>query len=186
MGKIILNGPLTKEKIRNLKSGDEILYTGEMYTGRDAAHKRIVEAIELNEKIPFEIENALIYYVGPCPAKEGKVIGSAGPTTSLRMDPYTKPLLERGLLGMIGKGKRSEAVRQAIKSTKSIYFLTIGGAGALLAKAIKKAEVIAYDDLGAEAVRRLYVEDFPMIVGIDSKGEDLFNRLIVGDKNGNQ
>ncbi len=168
--------PLTEEKVLGLKAGDMVSLTGEIYTARDAAHLRIWEALNKEENIPFELENAVIYYLGPSPAREGKVIGSAGPTTSSRMDKYTPALLEKGLKGMIGKGCRSVEVIQGMKDHKAVYFAAVGGAGALLSKKIKSSEVIAYDDLGTEAVRKLYVEDFPAIVVIDCDGNNLFER----------
>ncbi len=157
-----------------LKAGDKVLITGVLYTARDAAHKRFIELLDKGEDLPFDLEGQIIYYVGPTPAKPGSVIGSAGPTTSGRMDAYTPRLLERGLKGMIGKGQRNGEVLEAIKKHKAVYMAAVGGAAALIARSIKKAEVIAYDELGAEAVRRLEVEDFPAIVVNDSKGGDLF------------
>ncbi len=168
--------PLTEEKVRDLKAGDMVSLTGEIYTARDAAHLRIWEALNKQEEIPFELGNAVIYYLGPTPAREGAVIGSAGPTTSSRMDKYTPALLRKGLKGMIGKGRRSEEVIQGMKENTAVYFAAVGGAGALLSKKIKKSEVIAYDDLGTEAVRKLYVEDFPVIVVIDCYGNNLYER----------
>ncbi|MCQ2529876.1 MAG: Fe-S-containing hydro-lyase [Lachnospiraceae bacterium] len=168
--------PLTKEKVLGLKAGDMVSLTGEIYTARDAAHLRIWESLNKGEEIPFDLENTVIYYLGPSPAREGKVIGSAGPTTSSRMDKYTPALLEKGLKGMIGKGRRSAEVIQGMKEHKAVYFAAVGGAGALLSKRIKSSEVIAYDDLGTEAVRKLYVEDFPAIVVIDCAGNNLYER----------
>ncbi|MCQ2513229.1 MAG: Fe-S-containing hydro-lyase [Lachnospiraceae bacterium] len=168
--------PLTEEKVLGLKAGDMVRLTGDIYTARDAAHLRIWEALKKGESIPFELDNSVIYYLGPSPAREGNVIGSAGPTTSSRMDKYTPALLERGLKGMIGKGRRSEEVIQGMKAHKAVYFVAVGGAGALLSKKIKSSEVIAYDDLGTEAVRKLYVEDFPAIVVIDCSGNNLYER----------
>ena len=168
--------PLTEETVSGLKAGDMVSLTGEIYTARDAAHLRIWEALKKGEEIPFELENAIIYYLGPTPAREGKVIGSAGPTTSSRMDKYTPDLLEKGLKGMIGKGRRSEKVINSMKEHTAVYFAAVGGAGALLSKKIKSSEVIAYDDLGTEAVRKLYVEDFPAIVVIDCTGNNLYER----------
>ncbi len=167
--------PLDDETIRELKAGDQALLSGVLLTGRDAAHKRLAETYLAGQELPVDLKGQVIYYVGPCPAKPGKVLGSAGPTTSSRMDPYT-PLLVRelGLRGMIGKGYRSQAVVDVIKEHGAIYFLAVGGAGALLAQRIKKAEVIAYPDLGAEAIYRLEVEDFPLIVGIDSEGRNAY------------
>lgn len=167
--------PLTKEKVEELKAGDSVLLTGYIYTARDAAHKRLVELLEKGEDLPFDIENQIIYYVGPTPAKEGMPIGSAGPTTSYRMDPYTPKLLDKGLKGMIGKGKRSDEVVESMKKNKAIYFAAIGGAAALTAKCVKSSELIAYEDLGAEAIRRLYVEDLPLIVVIDSNGNNYYS-----------
>ena len=169
-----INAPLTEDVIKDLKSGDLVEITGFIYTARDAAHKRLVELINQGLSLPFEIAGAIIYYVGPTPAKPGKVIGSAGPTTSYRMDSYAPKLLEIGLKGMVGKGKRSQEVREAIKKFKGIYFASTGGAAALLAKHIKSAEIIAYEDLGPEAVRKLYVENFPAIVINDIYGGDLY------------
>ncbi|MBQ7563676.1 MAG: Fe-S-containing hydro-lyase [Lachnospiraceae bacterium] len=172
-----LTTPLKEEDIRELKSGDSIYITGVIYVARDAAHKRMQEALERGESLPFDIHNNIIYYMGPSPAREGRVIGSAGPTTATRMDKYTPQLLDLGLKGMIGKGKRSREVKEAIVRNKAVYFAAIGGAGALLSKCIKESEVIAYEDLGAEAVRKLYVEDFPVIVVIDSDGTDLYEKV---------
>ena len=166
--------PLTKEKIQNLKSGDNITLTGVIYTGRDAAHRRMCEALKNGESLPFDVKDAVIYYVGPCPAKAGRVIGSCGPTTSYRMDAYTPELLKLGLSGMIGKGVRNDAVKQAIVKNEAVYFGAIGGAGALLASHIVKSEVVAYNDLGTEAIRALTVKDFPVTVIIDSFGNDLY------------
>ncbi len=165
--------PLNKSVCSQLKAGDKVYISGTIFTARDQAHKRIVEAIQAGEKPPFAIENALIFYVGPSPAKPGQVIGSAGPTTSYRMDDYTPFLLDRGLSGMIGKGKRNQAVIDSIIKNGAIYFVAIGGAGALLSASIKSAQVIAYPDLGPEAVFKLEVENFPCFVGIDSKGESV-------------
>ena len=166
--------PFTKEKAAAIKSGDTVYLTGEIYTARDAAHKRLTELIHEGKKLPFPLEDAVIYYVGPTPAKPGFVIGAAGPTTSSRMDAYAPQLLRLGLRGMIGKGKRSPEVVNAIKDTGAVYFGAIGGAGALLASCIKSCEVIAFPDLGTEAVRRLYVENFPVIAIIDATGENLY------------
>jgi fumarate hydratase subunit beta len=166
--------PLTDEVIKNLQIGDKVLITGVIYTGRDAAHKRLVELIERGEEFPFDIKGQIIYYVGPTPPKPGKPVGSAGPTTSGRMDAYSPKLLEQGLKGMIGKGMRSQEVKDAIVKYKAVYLGATGGAGALLAKSIKKAEVIAYEDLGPEAIRCLEVEDFPAIVINDVYGGDLY------------
>ena len=166
--------PLTEEVARELKAGDIVKITGYIYTARDAAHKRMTEAAAKGEKLPFDPKNQIIYYVGPTPAKPGQVIGSAGPTTSGRMDAYAPKMMELGLTGMIGKGKRNDAVKSAMKKYGAVYFAATGGAAALIAGHIKEAEVIAYEDLGTEAVRRLYVEDFPAVVVIDSNGNDLY------------
>jgi fumarate hydratase subunit beta len=176
MEEIRLTAPFTREQFASLRAGDNVLLSGVIYTARDAAHKRIVEAIAAGEEPPFPIRNAVIYYVGPTPAKEGQAIGSAGPTTSYRMDAYAPTLLDLGETGMIGKGPRNAAVKEAIVRNGAVYFAAIGGAGALISKSIKEAEVIAYDDLGAEAVRRLVGEDMPVIVAIDSQGNDLYER----------
>ncbi|MCR5202259.1 MAG: Fe-S-containing hydro-lyase [Lachnospiraceae bacterium] len=166
--------PLTREKVENLKSGDYVYITGTIYTARDAAHKRMIETLEEGKKLPLDLKDNIIYYLGPSPAREGQVIGSAGPTTAGRMDKYTPKLLDLGLTGMIGKGRRNEAVIESIKKNKAVYFAAIGGAGALLSKCIKKAEVIAYDDLGTEAIRKLEVENLPVIVIIDKEGNNLY------------
>jgi len=171
---IKITTPLTDEVIEQLHAGDEVLISGIIYVGRDAAHKRMVAALEAGEPLPFDPRGQIIYYMGPSPAKPGKPIGSAGPTTSYRMDPYTIPMLEAGLKGMIGKGNRGQEVREAIQKYKAVYFAAIGGAAALIANTIKEAEVIAYDDLGAEALRRLRVEDFPAIVVNDIYGNDAY------------
>lgn len=168
--------PLTAEKTRQLKCGEHVLISGVIYTGRDAAHKRLVELLEAGKELPIDVKDAVIYYVGPAPAKPGQVIGSAGPTTSYRMDAYAPALLDRGLKGMIGKGKRSFEVIESMKKNGAVYFGAIGGAGALLAKCIKKAEVVAYEDLGAEAIRRLEVEDLPAVVIIDCEGNNLYEQ----------
>lgn len=159
-----------KRKARELRAGDTVLLSGTVYTARDAAHARLCKMIDAGEPLPFALDGAVIYYAGPTPAREGAVIGSCGPTTSSRMDKFTPTLIENGLLGMIGKGKRSPDVVKAMKSRGAVYFCAIGGAGALAAKCIKKAEVIAFDELGCEAVRKLEIEDFPLIVGIDADG----------------
>lgn len=166
--------PLTKEKVKDLHAGDQVLLSGVIYTGRDAAHKRLVDAVA-NDTVPFDLKDAVIYYVGPAPSKPGAVIGSCGPTTSYRMDDLTLPLLEKGLSGMIGKGQRNETVINGMKKYGAVYFAAIGGAGALIASSIKSAEVIAYDELGTEAVRRLEVEDFPCVVVIDSYGVNMYD-----------
>lgn len=169
-----LNTPLTKDVLRELKSGDIVSLSGTIYTARDAAHKRMMETLKNNEKLPFDIKNSVLYYVGPTPAKPGKVIGSAGPTTSYRMDSMTVPLLELGLSGMIGKGLRSEEVIESMKKNEAVYFAAVGGAGALIASSVKEAEVIAYEDLGTEAIRKLKVENLPLIVCIDIYGNNLY------------
>ena len=166
--------PLTVELARTLKAGDTVYMTGEIYTSRDAGHKRMCETLAKGEALPFDSENATIYYVGPTPEKPGQVIGSAGPTTSGRMDAYAPTLMSVGARGMIGKGARLPEVVEAMKEYSGVYFGAIGGAGALLAKCIKKAELVAYEDLGAEALRRLYVEDMPLVVIIDSEGTNLY------------
>ncbi len=166
--------PLTKELAQTLHAGDRVLLTGTIYTSRDAGHKRMCEALERGEELPFNPEDATIYYVGPTPAKPGQVIGSAGPTTSGRMDAYAPTLMKAGARGMIGKGVRLPEVVEAMKKYGGVYFGAIGGAGALLARCIKKAELIAYEDLGAEALRKLYVEDMPLTVIIDSEGRNLY------------
>ena len=166
--------PLTREAARELKAGESCLLTGVLYTARDAAHKRLCELAAKGEKLPLDVENATIYFVGPTPAKPGQVIGSAGPTTSYRMDAYSPTLIALGQTGMIGKGKRGPEVISAMKEHGAVYFGAIGGCGALLSKCIKKAEVIAYEDLGAEAIRRLEVENFPVVVIIDSQGNNLY------------
>jgi len=172
--KIKLLTPLSSKGIEKLKIGDKVLLNGIIYTARDAAHKRLVETLKRGEKLPFNPEGQVIYYVGPAPARPGRVIGSAGPTTSSRMDPYAIHLMEVGVKGMIGKGSRGQKVKDAIKKYKAVYFTAIGGAAALLSEHIKKAEVIAYEELGAEAIRRLEVEDFPLLVVNDTKGGDLY------------
>jgi fumarate hydratase subunit beta len=169
-----LTTPLTDDVIEQLRAGDKVSITGVIYVGRDAAHKRLVEALDAGESLPFDPRGQIIYYMGPAPAKPGDPIGSAGPTTSYRMDPYASRLMEVGLKGMIGKGNRSMPVREAMQKHKAIYMAAIGGAGALIAKSIKKAEVVAYDDLGAEALRRLEVEEFPAIVVNDTIGGDAY------------
>lgn len=173
-----LTEPFTIEKIAQLEAGDYVLITGTVYTARDAAHKRMAEALERGEDLPVDIQNQLIYYLGPSPAREGNIIGSAGPTTSSRMDKYAPELLNLGLRGMIGKGKRNEQVVDAIIKNQAVYFAAVGGAGALLSKCIKKAEVIAYDDLGTEAIRKLEVENLPVIVVIDSKGRNQYELAV--------
>jgi fumarate hydratase subunit beta len=167
--------PFTEEQTKGLKSGDTVLITGFLYTARDAAHARLVKLIEEGKELPFDIKEQIIYYVGPTPAKPGNVIGSAGPTTSYRMDSYAPTLLDHGLKGMIGKGKRDAGVKESIIKNNGVYFAAVGGAAALIAKTIKSAEIIAYEDLGAEAIRKIYVEDFPAIVINDVYGNDLYN-----------
>jgi fumarate hydratase subunit beta len=171
---IRLETPLTDEIVENLKAGDKVSFYGTLYTARDTAHKRLVEAMDRNESLPFDLEGQVIYYVGPSPAKPGKVIGSAGPTTSYRMDPYAERLMEQGVKGMIGKGKRSQEVVEAIKKHKCVYFAAVGGAAALIAESIKAVEIIAYEDLGPEAIRKLEVENFQAIVINDVNGNDLY------------
>ncbi len=171
---IRISGTLTKEKIATLSMGDSVLYTGQMYTARDAAHKRLIALLDEGKPLPIPIENAIIYYVGPTPTKEGQVIGSAGPTTSYRMDAYTPQLLDIGLSGMVGKGVRAEEVTDSIVKNGATYFATIGGAAALIAKSIVACEEICYEDLGAESIKRLEVVDFPMTVVIDAKGNNLY------------
>lgn len=171
-----INIPIDDKIVSELKAGDYVYLTGTVYTARDAAHKRLYEALQRGEDIPLELQNNIIYYLGPSPAREGQVIGSAGPTTSSRMDKYTPLLLEKGLKGMIGKGKRSDEVIESMHKNHAVYFAAIGGAGALLSKCIKKSEVIAYEDLGTEAIRKLEVENLPIIVVIDDKKTNLYNR----------
>ena len=173
---IKITAPLSREEARKLKSGDSVLISGVIYTARDAAHKRLCELADKGQELPLDIRDSIIYYVGPTPAKEGQAIGSAGPTTSYRMDAYSPTLIRLGETGMIGKGKRGPEVIAAMKEHGAVYFGAIGGCGALLSKCIKKAEVIAYDDLGAEAIRRLEVEDFPVVVVIDSEGNNLYEK----------
>lgn len=168
-----LKTPLTKDKLKDLKTGDQVLLSGTIYTARDAAHARMITALDNNEPLPFDVKDQIIYYVGPTPTKPGQVFGSAGPTTSYRMDAYTPRLIAEGLTGMIGKGKRSETVKAALKG-EAVYFAAIGGAAALMGKRVVKSEVIAYDDLGAEAVRKLEVKDLPIIVVNDIYGGDLY------------
>ena len=171
--------PLRNEEVEKLKRGDRVLISGVVYTGRDAAHKRLIDLLKAGKDLPFDIRGQIIYYVGPAPAKPGQILGSAGPTTSYRMDAYSPTLIEKGLKGMIGKGMRSEAVKEAMKKYKAVYFAATGGAGALLAKRVKKVEIVAYEDLGPEAIRRLEVEDLPVIVVNDVRGNDLY---IEGEK----
>lgn len=169
-----IKAPLSKEEASKLKAGDYVYITGTIYTARDAAHKRMYEALQNQEELPLNMEDNIIYYMGPSPAREGRPIGSAGPTTSSRMDKYAPSLLDLGLRGMIGKGKRSQAVNDAIVRNGAVYFAAVGGAGALLSKSILSSEVLAYDDLGTEAIRKLEVKDFPVIVVIDKDGNNLY------------
>lgn len=171
---IRITPPLTDADVEGLRAGDKVLITGVIYTARDAAHKRLIELIEKGEKLPIELKGQIIYYVGPTPAKPGQAIGSAGPTTSGRMDAYTPKLLELGLKGMVGKGGRGKEVIEAIKKHRCVYMAAVGGAAALIARSIRKAEIVAYEDLGPEAIRRLEVVDFPAIVANDVHGGDLF------------
>ena len=166
--------PLSREQARRLKSGDSVLLSGGIYTARDAAHKRLCELVEQGKELPLDVKDSVIYFVGPTPARPGQAIGSAGPTTAYRMDAYSPTMIAQGQTGMIGQGKRNAEVIAAMKEHGAVYFGAIGGCGALLSKCIKKAEVVAYDDLGAEAIRRLEVEDFPVIVIIDSEGNNLY------------
>ena len=173
-----IKAPISKEDALSLKSGDYVYITGTIYTARDAAHKRMQEALDRGEPLPIDLKNNIIYYMGPSPAREGRPIGSAGPTTASRMDRYTPQLLDLGLGGMIGKGKRSPEVIEGIVRNGAVYFAAVGGAGALLSKCITKSEVIAYDDLGTEAVRRLTVENFPAIVVIDAEENNLYEAAV--------
>lgn len=176
--KKIIKTPLEKDTIKSLKAGDYVYISGIIYTARDAAHKRMYETMEQGESLPIELKDNIIYYLGPSPARPGNVIGSAGPTTSSRMDKYTPSMLNAGLKGMIGKGKRSPEVIEAIRKNGCVYMAAIGGAGALLSKCIKKAEVVAYDDLGTEAIRRLEVEELPVVVVIDKDGNNLYETAV--------
>ena len=169
--------PIKEQEIEELKIGDSVYLSGTIYVARDAAHKRMQEMLDENKELPFDVKNNIIYYMGPSPAREGRPIGSAGPTTSGRMDRYAPTLLNLGLKGMIGKGKRSKEVKEAVIRNKAAYFAAIGGAGALLSKAIKKSEIIAFEDLGAEAILKLEVKDFPVIVVMDSHGNDLYENI---------
>ena len=171
--------PISKEDAKSLKAGDYVYLTGTIYSARDAAHKRMQETMDQGESLPLEIKDTVIYYMGPSPAREGRPIGSAGPTTSSRMDKYAPKLLDMGLGAMIGKGKRNQAVLDAIVRNKSVYFAAIGGAGALLSKCITSSEVIAYDDLGAEAIRKMEVKDFPVVVVVDSEGNNLYETAVM-------
>lgn len=169
-----INTPLTDKVVKNLKSGDSVNITGYIYTGRDAAHKRLIALLEQGKELPIEIKNQIIYYVGPAPAKPGYKCGSAGPTTSYRMDPYTPQLLDLGLKGMIGKGLRSKEVIESMIKNNAVYFAAIGGAAAVIAKSIKDSQVVAYEELGTEAIYRYYIEDFPAVVCIDAEGNNLY------------
>ena len=173
-----IKAPLTTETALSLTAGDYVYITGTIYTARDAAHLRMNETLDKNESLPIKLENNIIYYMGPSPAREGRPIGSAGPTTASRMDKYAPRLLDLGLKGMIGKGKRSDAVKDAIIRNGAVYFAAVGGAGALLSKSITASEVVAYDDLGTEAIRKLEVENFPVIVVIDAKGNNLYETAV--------
>ncbi|XCP85498.1 Fe-S-containing hydro-lyase [Roseburia hominis] len=175
---IHIQTPITKEKAQELKAGDYVYISGTIYTARDAAHKRMDETLSAGDELPISVAEQTIYYMGPSPAREWRTIGSAGPTTASRMDKYAPRLLDLGLAAMIGKGKRSQAVIDAIIRNKAVYFAAVGGAGALLSKCIKKSEVVAYDDLGTEAIRKLEVENFPVIVVIDSEGNNLYETAI--------
>ncbi len=177
---IRLKTPLSDEDVGRLKIGDRVLISGVIFTGRDAAHRRLFELLKAGKNLPFDIRGQIIYYVGPAPARPGQAFGSAGPTTSYRMDAYSPALIEIGLKGMIGKGMRSDAVKEAMRRHRAVYFAATGGAGALLSKRVKKAEIIAYEDLGPEAIRRLEVEDLPVIVVNDVRGNDLYSE---GQKN---
>jgi len=171
---IHLQTPLKSEDLEKLKTGDKVMISGTVYTARDAAHKRLVELLEQGKELPFDIEGAVIYYVGPAPAPPGRPIGSAGPTTSYRMDPYAPALMEAGMKGMIGKGPRSPEVIDSMIKNKAVYFAAIGGAAVVIADAIKEAKIIAYEDLGAEAIRKMRVENFPCIVANDTWGNDIY------------
>lgn len=173
-----INVPFDADIVKELKAGDYVYLTGTIYTARDAAHKRMYEVLQNGETLPFDIEGNVIYYMGPSPAREGRPIGSAGPTTASRMDKYTPALLELGMRGMIGKGRRTEAVRESMMKNQAVYFAAVGGAGALLSKSILQAEVIAYEDLGTEAIRKLEIKDFPVIVVMDCEGNNLYDMAI--------
>jgi len=173
-----ITAPIKKEEVADLKAGDYVYITGTIYTARDAAHKRMQETLDAKEPLPISMEGNVIYYMGPSPARKGRPIGSAGPTTSSRMDKYAPALMDLGLRGMIGKGKRSAAVKEAIVRNGTVYFAAVGGAGALLSKAITASEVVAYDDLGTEAIRKLTVKDFPVIVVMDTCGNDLYETAV--------
>ena len=173
---IKIQTPLTEDAVLQLRIGDRVLLNGAIITARDAAHKRLIDLIQQGKELPFDLHGSVIYYVGPAPPKPGMAVGSAGPTSSYRMDPYTPPLLERGLKGMIGKGQRGPEIVQAMKKNKAVYLAATGGAGAMLSKAIKAAKIIAYQDLGPEAIRELIVVDFPVIVVNDCSGNDLYDQ----------
>lgn len=173
-----IHAPLIREEIRDLRAGDYVYITGTVYTARDAAHKRMEEALNQGKALPMELKDNIIYYMGPSPARQGRPIGSAGPTTASRMDKYTPRLLDLGLKGMIGKGKRTPEVAEAIVRNQAVYFAAVGGAGALLSKCIAESQVIAYDDLGTEAIRKLTVKDFPAVVVIDSQGNNLYQQVM--------
>lgn len=173
-----INVPMTKEVALSLKAGDYVYLSGTIYTARDAAHKRMDEALDRGETLPFDIKNNIIYYMGPSPARDGRPIGSAGPTTASRMDKYTPRLLDMGMGAMIGKGKRSQAVLDAIVRNKSVYFAAVGGAGAVISKCIQSSELVAYEDLGTEAVRCLEIKDLPVIVVVDSQGNNLYETAV--------
>ena len=173
-----INAPISEEDVLSLNAGDYVYISGTVYTARDAAHKRMYEALAENKELPFDVKGNVIYYMGPSPAREGRPIGSAGPTTASRMDKYTPDLLDLGLRGMIGKGKRSKEVTEAIIRNKAVYFAAVGGAGAILAGAVRESKVIAYDDLGTEAIRELKVENLPVVVVIDSNGNNLYETAI--------
>lgn len=175
MGKKIINTPITKDVAKTLKAGDVVYISGTVYTSRDAGHKRMVEMLDNNEELPFDLNGQIVYYAGPCPNKPENVIGSIGPTTSGRMDAYSPRMISEGLLYMIGKGKRDNSVVEAIKEYGGIYFVAIGGAGALISQCVKSVEIIAFEDLGTEALRKLEVVDFPVTVGIDTTGTDIYN-----------
>ena len=173
-----IKAPLNDDEVKMLKAGDYVYISGTIYTARDAAHKRMYEALQNGQEVPMPLKNNIVYYIGPSPAREGRPIGSAGPTTASRMDKYTPRLLDLGMGAMIGKGKRSQAVIDAIVRNGAVYFAAVGGAGAILSKCIKESEVIAYDDLGTEAIRKLTVENMPMIVVIDSEGNNLYETAV--------
>ena len=173
-----INAPISEEDVLSLNAGDYVYISGTVYTARDAAHKRMYEALSENKELPIDVKGNVIYYMGPSPAREGRPIGSAGPTTASRMDKYTPDLLDLGLRGMIGKGKRSKEVTEAIIRNKAVYFAAVGGAGAILAGAVKESKVFAYEDLGTEAIRELKVENLPVVVVIDSKGNNLYETAI--------